>query len=63
MFLLDDVFSELDMGRVHRILEFARGLGQVMITTTDVTVFGRSVTWGNHNRRFTVERGACGQEA
>jgi DNA replication and repair protein RecF len=63
MFLLDDVFSELDMGRVHRILEFARGLGQVMITTTEGTVFGRSVTWGNHNRRFTVERGACRQEA
>ena len=63
MFLLDDVFSELDMERVHRILAFAEGLGQVMITTTEGTVFGRSVPWGNHNRRFTVERGTCRQEA
>jgi DNA replication and repair protein RecF len=63
MFLLDDVFSELDMGRVHRILAFAGGLGQVMITTTEETVFGRSVAWGNHNRRFTVEHGTCRQEA
>jgi DNA replication and repair protein RecF len=63
MFLLDDAFSELDTGRVHRILEFAGGLGQVMITTTEGTVFGRSVTWGNHNRRFSVEHGTCRQEA
>ena len=63
MFLLDDAFSELDMGRVHRILELAGGLGQVMITTTDGTVFDRSVAWGNHNRRFGVEHGTCRQEA
>ena len=63
MFLLDDVFSELDMGRVHRMLAFAGGLGQVMITTTEGTVFGDSVPWGDHNRRFTVERGTCRQEA
>jgi len=63
MFLLDDVFSELDTGRVHRILGFAGGLGQVMITTTEGAVFDRSVVWGNHNRRFTVERGTCRQEA
>jgi DNA replication and repair protein RecF len=63
MFLLDDVFSELDMGRVHRILECAEGLGQVMITTTEGTVFGRSFAWGDHNRRFAVEHGTCTQEA
>jgi DNA replication and repair protein RecF len=62
MFLLDDVFSELDTGRVHRILEFAGGLGQVMITTTEGTVFDRTVIWGNHNRRFSVEHGTCRQE-
>jgi DNA replication and repair protein RecF len=63
LFLLDDVFSELDAGRVRRILECAGGLGQVMITTTEEAVFGGSVTWGNHNRRFTVEHGTCRQEA
>jgi DNA replication and repair protein RecF len=63
MFLLDDVFSELDRGRVRRILAFAGRLGQVMITTTEGTVFGRSIPWEDHNRRFTVERGSCRQEA
>jgi DNA replication and repair protein RecF len=62
MLLLDDVFSELDAGRVHRILSFAGGLGQVMITTTEGTVFGSSISWGNQNRRFIVERGTCRQE-
>ena len=61
--LLDDVFSELDAGRVHRILACAGGLGQVMITTTEGTAFHRSVAWGNHNRRFIVERGTCRQQA
>ncbi len=62
MFLLDDVFSELDAGRVHRILSFAGRLGQVMITTTEGTVFGSSIAWGKQNRRFIVERGTCRQE-
>jgi len=62
MLLLDDVFSELDTGRVRRILSFARVLGQVMITTTEGTVFGSSIAWGAQNRRFIVERGTCRQE-
>ena len=62
VFLLDDVFSELDAGRVHRILALAGGLGQVMITTTEGGIFGGSVSWGGHNRRFIVERGTCRQE-
>ncbi len=63
VFLLDDAFSELDAGRVRRILECAAGLGQVMITTTEGAVFGGAVTWGIHNRRFIVERGTCRQQA
>ena len=62
MFLLDDVFSELDAGRIHRILSFAGGLGQVLITTTEGTVFGSSIAWMKQNRRFIVERGTCRQE-
>jgi DNA replication and repair protein RecF len=61
LFLLDDVFSELDAGRVRRILGLAGDLGQVMITTTEGGIFGGSVSWGNHNRRFIVERGTCRQ--
>ncbi|HMK38766.1 MAG TPA: DNA replication and repair protein RecF, partial [Bacteroidota bacterium] len=62
MFLLDDVFSELDAGRVHRILEVAEGLGQVMITTTEGRAFDGSLEWDNDNRRYIVERGTCRQE-
>ena len=62
MFLLDDVFSELDAGRTQRILDLAGALGQVMITTTEDSVFRRSVAWGDQNRRFIVERGTCRQE-
>ena len=63
LFLLDDVFSELDAGRVRRILDCARELGQVMITATEETMFAGSVGWEDHNRRFIVERGTCRQEA
>jgi DNA replication and repair protein RecF len=59
LFLLDDVFSELDEGRARRILALAAGLGQTMITTTDGGVFGASIAWGVQNRRLTVEHGTC----
>jgi DNA replication and repair protein RecF len=59
LFLLDDVFSELDAGRAARILSLAAGIGQTMITTTSDAVFGSSIVWGDHHRRFIVERGTC----
>jgi DNA replication and repair protein RecF len=59
VFLLDDVFSELDERRARRILALAAGMGQAIITTTDDRTFGTSVAWGGTNRRFTVERGTC----
>ena len=59
VFLLDDVFSELDERRARRILALAAGMGQAIITTTDDRTFGTSVVWGETNRRFTVERGTC----
>lgn len=59
LFLLDDVFSELDPGRAARILALAAGIGQTMITTTNDGVFGSSIVWGGQHRRFIVERGTC----
>jgi DNA replication and repair protein RecF len=59
MFLLDDVFSELDSRRASRILALVSGLGQTVITTTDEQAFRGSVLWEGHNRRFCVERGTC----
>ena len=63
MLLLDDVFSELDAGRIRRILALAADLGQVMITTTEGRVFTGAIAWGERHRRFTVEHGTCRQEA
>jgi len=62
MLLLDDVFSELDRSRVRRILSLAAELGQVMITTTEGSVFDGTIPWGERHRRFIVERGTCRQE-
>ncbi len=57
IFLLDDVFSELDEHRTRSILELAPALGQTIITSTDELVFRDSVLWGDMNRRFRVEKG------
>lgn len=59
LFLLDDVFSELDAGRAARILGLAAEIGQTMITTTNDSVFGSSIAWGDRHRRYIVERGTC----
>jgi DNA replication and repair protein RecF len=59
LFLLDDVFSELDAGRAARILALAAGIGQTMITTTNDGVFGSSIVWGDRHRRYIVENGTC----
>lgn len=63
MLLLDDVFSELDRSRIGHILGLAADLGQVMITTTEGSVFARTIPWGDRHRRFTVEHGTCRREA
>lgn len=59
MFLLDDVFSELDARRSVRILAMTSALGQTIITTTDELVFRNAVRWNDDNRKFLVERGKC----
>jgi DNA replication and repair protein RecF len=63
IFLLDDVFSELDLRRAARVLDLASALGQVIITATDARALGGSVSWNDTNRRFLVERGTCRREA
>jgi DNA replication and repair protein RecF len=63
LFLLDDVFSELDARRAARILTLVEELGQTMITATEATAFGHAVAWGTDHRRFTVEHGTCRQAA
>ncbi|MFN0157780.1 MAG: DNA replication/repair protein RecF [Bacteroidota bacterium] len=57
IFLLDDVFSELDEQRTRNILEVIQHIGQTIITSTDESVFRKAVAWGDTNRRFRVEKG------
>jgi DNA replication and repair protein RecF len=57
MFLLDDLFSELDAVRSARILERIRFVGQTIITTTEESPFRGTVEWNGHNRKFRVRHG------
>jgi DNA replication and repair protein RecF len=57
IFLLDDLFSELDEGRSKRILDLVSGLGQTIITTTGERVLEESAGWKDHLRRFIIENG------
>jgi DNA replication and repair protein RecF len=59
LFLLDDVFSELDRQRSGRILDIVAGLGQTVITTTDDRNLHRAVEWSDRHRRFVIEHGTC----
>jgi len=59
LFLLDDVFSELDRQRSGRILDIVGGLGQTVITTTDDQNLHRAVEWSDRHRRFVIEHGTC----
>ncbi|NUN68111.1 MAG: DNA replication/repair protein RecF [Bacteroidetes bacterium] len=57
VFLLDDVFSELDEHRSRKLLTVAESLGQIFITTTSEKVFG-GAEWNNERRRFFIRNGA-----
>ncbi len=60
MLLLDDVFSELDQSRAARLLELAEdgGFGQTFVTSTDKTIFERSLSFeGGEHRLFEVIEG------
>ncbi|MBI5471829.1 MAG: DNA replication/repair protein RecF [Ignavibacteriae bacterium] len=58
LFLLDDVFSELDDHRSRLLLSTVASLGQTIITTTDEAVFHNAVAWNGMNRKFWIEAGA-----
>lgn len=58
LFLLDDLFSELDGGRSRRILDLVAGMGQTIITTTGERVLDETAGWNDHLRRFIIENGA-----
>ncbi len=56
VFLLDDVFGELDSYRAEKISWFLREVGQAFITLTDFTRFEK-LNVGSGNSLFTVKNG------
>ena len=61
VFLLDDVFSELDEYRSKKLLTLAESLGQIFITTTSEKIFG-GAEWNNERRKFFIRSGAIDNE-
>jgi DNA replication and repair protein RecF len=59
VFLMDDVFGELDAHRAQHILSMVHSLGQAIITATDESVFHGSMEWSIDNRRIYVKNGSC----
>lgn len=57
IFLLDDVFSELDEHRTRRVLNFVGELSQTFITSTNYSIFDDAITFGDRNRKFLVSNG------
>lgn len=57
IFLLDDVFSELDDHRSRLLLSKVESLGQSFITTTEESVFHDAIEWNGTNKKFYVEAG------
>jgi DNA replication and repair protein RecF len=59
IFLLDDVFSELDARRSRQILTMIPELGQTIVTATEESLFHGAVAWNGRHRRYIVEGGNC----
>lgn len=62
IFLMDDVFSELDEYRTEKLLSLAESLGQIFITTTSEKIFG-GAEWNNERKKFFIHNGALVNEA
>lgn len=58
LFLLDDVFSELDEQRSQKLLSVVESLGQTFITTTSEKVFGGAAEWNDERKKFYIHSGA-----
>ncbi|MCX6137640.1 MAG: DNA replication/repair protein RecF [Ignavibacteriales bacterium] len=56
IFLLDDVFSELDELRAQKLLALTATLGQTFITTTAAHVFGKAAA--SSAKTFSIHNGA-----
>ena len=59
IFLLDDIFAELDRNRAAHVMTRLERGGQCIITATDELLIGGRRQWDNQPRRILVESGTC----
>jgi DNA replication and repair protein RecF len=57
MFLLDDVFAELDEQRSKHMLKLIESLSQTFITSTNFEIFDKALTFDGQNKKFSVRTG------
>lgn len=57
IFLLDDVFSELDEHRAERMLKLIETLSQTFITSTNFYIFDKTLEFGGKNKKFFIRAG------
>lgn len=62
IFLLDDIFSELDEIRSQRLLALVETLGQTFITATSERNFG-GTSWNYDKRKFLLNKGSIINQA
>jgi DNA replication and repair protein RecF len=55
--LFDDIFGELDSGRILNMINFLTQKGQVFITTTSPHFFGKVKEWDANSCFFEIENG------
>jgi DNA replication and repair protein RecF len=57
VFLLDDVFSELDANRALHMLKLIESLSQTFLTSTKPEIFDVALNFGDTNKKFFVKSG------
>lgn len=57
VFLLDDVFSELDANRAYHMLKLIESLSQTFITSTNPEIFNATLKFENNNKKFLIKSG------
>jgi DNA replication and repair protein RecF len=61
LLLFDDIFGELDAGRIGNMIKSLSQTGQVFITTTSPNFFGKLSNWSGQTAFYQVEQGTVKQ--
>jgi len=58
LLLFDDIFGELDSGRISNMIDTLSKIGQVFITTTSSNFFGKVDKWTQDTHFYQIEEGS-----